>query len=82
MIVNTLNELRTTYSGVYDKYQWYAELSVNFNKRNVVTMRALSGTRSILQRTDDLPLITQNLLLHRFLPHTNWPVCDEPYGRV
>ncbi|KAL8717461.1 MAG: hypothetical protein Q9225_005300 [Loekoesia sp. 1 TL-2023] len=78
--VNSVNGLKTVYYGGFEKHHWYSDTFVNFGIRNMVTLldhkshsvqkRSISNlySKSYLQDSPDLRVITNDLLLHKFLP--------------
>ncbi|CAG8904919.1 unnamed protein product [Penicillium salamii] len=78
--VNSLHGLKIIYTGAFEKHAFYNDVFVNFNTENMVGMlhnaphahqkRMLSKTysKSSLQQSDDLHLISKEILHARLMP--------------
>ncbi|KAL8682839.1 MAG: hypothetical protein Q9186_001168 [Xanthomendoza sp. 1 TL-2023] len=87
--VNSQDGLRIIYLGGFEKHHWYADVFVNYMMRNMFTMldrkahsvrkRHVSNlySKSYLDESVDLHLITIDLILHKFLPAIDAAACDN-----
>ncbi|KAL9132649.1 MAG: hypothetical protein Q9175_006175, partial [Cornicularia normoerica] len=78
--VNSAEALRTVYIGGFEKYRWYLDAFVNYGTPNMVTMlehkphsvqkRMVSNvySKSYLQNSKDLQMVSDHLIFDRFLP--------------
>lgn len=78
--VNSAGGLRTIYTGGFEKHKWYHDVFLNYGTENLVSMlayrphsvqkRMLSNvySKSYLQNSPDLQIISSTVVLDRFLP--------------
>ncbi|EED24125.1 cytochrome P450 monooxygenase, putative [Talaromyces stipitatus ATCC 10500] len=78
--VNSIDGLRTIYTGGFEKTQWYSDIFVNFGTDNLVSTqsykphsirkRMLSNvySKSYLQNSPDLQRVSLIIVVDRFLP--------------
>lgn len=80
MSVNSINGLKTVYTGAFEKHPWYGEFFINFHTENLVGMshnkphatqkRMLSQiySKSFLQESVDMYNIARTIFFQRVLP--------------